>query len=125
MSDITLPKNLAPGAETAQWVLDTITQHPEMHNQEYWESNICGTVRCVGGWALWAHGYSAEDETSIAAELLGLETVEEGCYCCEDIKGPGPDADRLFHWTNDAQAVEALRYIANGKEIDWEKVRGK
>lgn len=112
------PKNLKPGAETAAWVLDTITSYPDLHYQGSWENNgaECGTTRCVGGWTLYAHSRNIftralgepQSNTDLAGQLLGIEKWS--------------DADTLFYYTNEEQAAGALKYLAKGEQIDWDVV---
>lgn len=109
-------KKPKPGPETAQWVLDTIESYPDLHHQGSWQAQgtECGTTRCVGGWALHAHGmdvYQREpmnSNTYEAGRLLGIEDFVH--------------SDWLFYWTNDEQAVEALRYLAKGEQIPWKQL---
>lgn len=33
-------------------IADQIEQHPDQYNQQDWDKSECGTVCCIGGWAL-------------------------------------------------------------------------
>lgn len=113
-----------PGRETAEWVLDVITRNPDCHDQGSWQNEgECGTTRCVAGWAAHAHGYRtlsiskfvwAKGDKKRAVDSLG-----------KDLLHLSPrDANRLFYTSSDAQAVEALRYVAKGEPINWAAVWG-
>ena len=116
----------------AQIVLNHIELHPEAHNQQAWASQTheCQTAGCIAGWTVMlVDGWKIEDAEyplaenqryavkfftdgnrhpdTRAMELLGLSTT---------------DAEKLFFLHSEATAREALRYIANGKQIDWEKI---
>jgi hypothetical protein len=83
------------GRELAQAVVDTVTAHPELHDQD---TTVCGTTACLVGWTIaLAHDLHPGDdlnvlireeigayqligallasakEVDIAAELLGLD----------------------------------------------------
>lgn len=121
------PPDLEKGPATAKWVLGVIERFPDSHWQSSWEENYgtngfdssCGTTRCVGGWALFAHGIERfpslrtdppnGSNTAIAGPLLGLSFA---------------DADRLFYYTSDEEAREALAYVVAGEPIDWRAVLG-
>jgi hypothetical protein len=109
----------ACGAETAQAVLDIINAYPRLHDQSYFQvPTMCGTTRCVAGWAIYLHHGDVYDRTwrdlrgqatdAIAASLLSLSEVDASC---------------LFYGTTNDQAVAALRYLANGEAIDWKEVQ--
>lgn len=122
-ADIPRPELLEPGAPTAAWVLDVVTRHPELHRQREWgcEHNWadgrtyeCGTVRCIGGWALWAHRrYAMVDgpfEIVAEAERLLFGNVWR----------TQADVAHLFYVATDEQSVKALTYLAYGTPIDWQ-----
>lgn len=115
--------------QTAQAVLHQILMHPETHDQTDWgwgraiDGSLdyhCGTIACVGGWAIRVNGITDSrqipgDKSLLVGRLL-FSTAK-------DLLGLGTkDADRLFYTTTDEQAIHALEYLANGKEIDWEDV---
>lgn len=123
----------------AQTVLDHIEANPEKHDQSHWaQVGECGTAACIAGWTavlcggwefaqsdpIWNEehvlSFKAPGKTStrmdpagIAGKLLGLD----------DDDALGNDALELFFIADKEAAKEALRYIANGKQIDWEKIR--
>lgn len=111
----------------AQRILDHITAHPEQHNKrKFGQKTECGTTACIAGWAgifsgicqfeydpdidRWYFIANHPQHHSIAAvgrKLLGLSYF---------------DAECLFYCKDNGLAVEALRYLANGKDIDWQKL---
>lgn len=119
------------GAPTAQAVLEIIESDPDVHYQGSWQisagqwwamagraADSCRTTRCVAGWALFLHGHSEDQINWLsmtggrrenpaivqeAAPLFGISLV---------------DANKLFYSGNEV-AVEALRWIALGKKLDW------
>lgn len=116
------PKGLDTPHKRAEWVLGTITTYPDLHNQQAWiDEGSCGTTRCVGGWTLYAadipedillrrqagDAFPPQSSLDLAGPLLGLDYA---------------DADRLFYYTNDEEAVLALQAIVAGKAIDWEAI---
>ena len=102
----------------AQKVLDSITEHPEQHDQSNF---FCGTAKCIAGWALHhAYGISsgtefwdrfgpealdnqaaAETYTEMAAPLLGLDDEE---------------AQHLFYEMDETMAVQKLKHVIVGDE---------
>lgn len=102
--------------EVAQMVLDQVTNYPETHEQGNWEHTNCQTTRCIAGWAQYlvrgfvnAGDNSRGDRPSVAldaAKLLGFRAISE-------------DWGRLFYDMNNDRVVRALRYLAEGKRIDW------
>jgi hypothetical protein len=99
----------APGQETAQLVLDIVRIFSEHHNQREWESEgSCGTTRCVAGWVQSVHGQEVS--------FTNAESFERGR---KGLQLSRLDAIRLFHYTDDDEAVAALEYLAKGEEIDW------
>lgn len=110
------------GAQTAQAVLAVIESMPQVHNQRAWiaEREGCGTTRCVAGWALHLHGYSDNRIWDLAATLYrGTAKIN---YVAGQLLGlKVHDAWTLFHASNVA-AVEALGWIALGKELDWRTI---
>lgn len=115
MNEARSPEDLIPvvrpayGAETARVVLNIIEAFPDLHYQGDFE--YCGTKRCIGGWAQFIHegkvNWSVE---SHATEYLGIS--------------PG-DADYLFYTMEEDKAVAALRYLADGCEIDWDALKSR
>lgn len=105
-----LPPSVPPsdGAETAAAVLAIIEGSPEVHDQADW--GICGTTRCVGGWANWLHGdpvaSGATASVHLGIPLTHLDRLDENAW-------------NLFYAASDGEAVEALRYLARGERIDW------
>lgn len=105
--------------QLCQLVLDQVVTYPESHDQGDWHyaTEECGTVACVSGWAqLLADGQvlptwlvrDGVQETELrGAELLGLSTY---------------DAVRLFYGCTNDQAKLALKYLANGEQVDWNVV---
>lgn len=101
-----------------QLVLDQIITYPDSHDQSDWGSKgDCGSTACASGWAqLFCDGtvqsrvVSPQAPFNRGRELLGLSWY---------------DATRLFLTTNNGQAKLALKYLANGEEIDWNIVGHK
>lgn len=105
---------------------DIITREPERHDQVAWES-LCGTTRCVAGWAIRLEGVARggeeadpiyrharrlaedldtrEDYEDLGAELLGLGEYEAG---------------RLFIRAGNHTAALAVAHLAEeGAEFPW------
>lgn len=125
----------------AQIILGYIHENPEKHDQDHWvkldevesvdQITACGTTACVSGYAVLFSNdpnfvfkknnysgivlmYPADDTRDIdelylerGAALLGLSEA---------------DARELFYHTNNAEAKEALKYLAAGQPIDWDAV---
>lgn len=112
MVDQTTPNTTLNPQQTAQAILVQITEHPERLNQSNWES-LDYRTRCVGGWAIFFHLGYVPRETSLgnvfdkAQRYLGLSYK---------------DAHLLLFDCNNAEATEALKYLAAGKPIDWKVV---
>lgn len=115
-----------------QKIHDQITFHPETHEQISWvvfdedypngdsdnrpsDGTICGTTRCVAGWAVWFSGYghvykyncdhpdAPESWSTLGAKLLGL-TDDEAGY--------------LFLDTTNEQAAKLVeRYALKGRDV--------
>lgn len=108
--------------QLCQLVLDQITTYPESHDQGDWHyaTEECGTVACVSGWAqlladgqvlpTWLARDGVQETEARGAELLGLSAY---------------DAVRLFYSCTNDQAKLALKYLANGEQIDWDVVGHK
>lgn len=112
------------GAPTAAAILEVIIDFPELHDQADWgdtgdprmkvgEEYKCGTTHCVGGWAIWLHEGVVPEEYTFAldqraASYLGLSDVA--------------DINHLFYDVTEAEAIRALRMLADGKPIDWAEV---
>lgn len=66
---IPIPADLQMGSETAAWVLDQITTFPETHDQSLWfsvdDTEACGTVGCVAGWAAQPHLSQLQAESEL------------------------------------------------------------
>ncbi|MFF8831322.1 hypothetical protein [Streptomyces sp. NPDC015131] len=58
--------------ELFQKIHDQITMHPQTHDQGGWDSgpDICGTTRCVAGWAM--HFLNPNQRTDTTARELAL-----------------------------------------------------
>lgn len=144
-----IPFNLAPGRETAQWVLDVVTSRPELHVQDTFESpitdydgNVCGTTRCIAGWAIAAHNpllkhiyhrrvtFHGESSATAGARYLmlnqeGFDKTPQRPNVVEYVDTLyGNDAYTLFFQTDEKQSVKALEYLALGLSIDWDDVFG-
>ena len=118
----------------AQQVLDHVEAHPENHDQGNWgKKNECGTTMCIAGTAALlsgsahfeqirhpyhnnaylrinediAHNYRGDTFFELGKDLLGLEAE---------------DAFQIFYCLENDKAKEALRYVANGKQVDWDKI---
>lgn len=123
---------LEKGPATAAAVLDMVTRFPERHSQGRFTSP-CGTWMCAAGWAAHLHGYSTQQIEAlltpgttphpiyvsrylsriaeVAGELLGLDNSY--------------DRHQLFYASGEARAVEALEWIAAGKDLDWEEISNR
>ena len=114
--------------EAAQKVLDHIELHPEKHDQQAWAntSNACGTTGCIAGWTVMlCHDWKVASNSGI-----GLKGPHEEYVTHQEIVEVAGetygldygDAKMLFSLNEKETAREALRYIANGKQIDWDKI---
>lgn len=136
---------LEKGAATAAAVLDTIREDPSRHDQERWVS-LCGTQACVAGWAAMMHGWGAAQVRSLADTMFsaaqwkelfvmhyprrssdGADTyvapVSRLVEVAAGLLGLEPvDAVTLFYYTNNAEALEALEWIAAGKDLNWDEI---
>lgn len=119
MTDTLTPFDLIPatppayGPETARVVLDIVTQFPDQHDQESWGLSARQYPKCVGGWTCWIH----QQEFDFMGRIRGTVRVAQRAL---DLSSD--DAQRLFHGTNETQAVKALEYVAKGDPIDWPAV---
>lgn len=115
------------GAELAQAILESIEKSPRSHSQLIWgETWECGTTMCIAGWAAFLADEASFEFTGrneypeyrlrtksgdlfsiVSGELLGLDAE---------------NADRLFFTLDNDAAMDALRYVAEGKAIDWSKI---
>jgi hypothetical protein len=119
-----------------------ITEFPELHNQNTWESspeenNTCGTTRCIAGWATWLGARDAgllnrkREEATLSvrhtlATHLGIGT---GTYDYEEYLGrygrheyaplaatllglTGEQAAALFHDMNRDRVVARVKSYA-------------
>lgn len=102
--------------ELAQKVLEQVTDNPVSLDMSNWETvRPCHTTRCVAGWAqFFVRGYVDIFSTtpnfvaSDAQQLLGLSME---------------DRANLFTGSEDCEAIDALRYLAQGKAIDWDEIK--
>lgn len=120
----------------AQQVLDYIEAHPEEHDQMTWgKQTACGTSMCIAGTAAFLAGvakfvqYDNKDVPEVEAiikldaNLIDSKESDPFVKVGADLLGLDiADADRLFFCWDEEKAKEALRYVANGKQIDWQKV---
>ena len=112
--------------ELAEKVYEQITQHPETHNQRVWidERAACGTAACVAGWAI-----ALSPLTNYRIDEYGPKFTElgDGLYfgTAQYLLGiDGTEASRLFHTDlKHDVVVEAVKYLANGKDVDWQKLK--
>jgi hypothetical protein len=102
--------------EMLQRVLAQITEHPETHNQNTWESR-CGTTRCVAGWAI----YFASVDAGVPAQGVTLSVRVRGVF------GPGDGSfqhaartilrldwetsEELFHYATDDETVVLIQNL--------------
>ena len=117
----------------ADQILGQILAFPETHDQNNWENtNECGTTRCIAGWAIhFSDQFEVEtreqdcscgcgaprlrtspvrksdgsvvDWVSAGAEILGIDNVS---------------AEILFHTFDDESAIQKLKMLANGQQIE-------
>lgn len=110
-----------------QRIHDQITAHPEGHDQSFFElaRPVCGTTRCIGGWAVHFtavdRGYGTLPVDEAAERYLAEGSVPPHPFMTEieqaaaHILGLDPDvADRLFYTMVDKQAVEYVAELAAG-----------
>lgn len=110
-------------------ILDYLERFPERHNQNQWVTDagdvdklsttqMCNSTMCIAGTAVWlttplkefknlAYRNDEESFEKKAASLLGLDATE---------------ADQLFYTEDEAQALDALRAVAEGDEDEFERV---
>ena len=115
------------GQELAEKILITILKNPEMHDQSEWGlGDECGTTACVCGHAAIINGdaeYRPEDDEKLKLKLKDLSRyVNWEEYGKQALGLKENDSYRLFYKCSNAQAVEALAYLARGEKIDWSKV---
>lgn len=119
MSTINRPTGLDTPTKRAQWVLETITAYPDLHDQMSWvDEGDCGTTRCVGGWTL----YAANIPEDITGRIGGGDFRSSADMAGDLLNLSPADADRLFYYTNDEEAVLALQDLVAGKPIDWKGI---
>ena len=112
----------------AQAVLNVIQNHPERHDQANWgEHTDCGTTMCVAGHIAYMNGVA--DFREVLEEpyrtILYMKPeihMDFDDYAGDKLNLPEWDRELLFYDCNEDQAIEALEYIAAGKEIDWETI---
>lgn len=136
---------LEKGAATAAAVLETIREDPSRHDQERWVS-FCGTQACAAGWAAMMHGWEAAQVRSLADQMYSAaqwKALFVLHYPCPGSDGAGTyvapvsrlvevaadlldlepvDAVTLFYYTNNAEALEALEWVAAGKDLSWDEI---
>lgn len=112
------------GIATAAAVLDIAEAKPELHQQCTWVGapNTCGTPRCIAGWAMHLHGYS-DEEIWIHAEKPARR-VSSVNYVAGDLLGLNVRDAYILFTANNEVALEGLRWVALGKELDWEAISG-
>lgn len=123
--------------ELFQKIHDQITQNPETHDQNSWES-FCGTTRCVAGWAvhfsngegrLWgaAFGDVTSETGSLIREVLGLQRPD---YVGGQHVEPSArkllgltqrQAGGLFYGASDEEAVHLVALGAAGDNEAFDK----
>jgi hypothetical protein len=123
----------------AQTVLNHIELNPEAHKQIAWASatHACATAGCLAGntvilldgWKLQEldrYGVSEMNETGYAVRFFERDENNAGLdveHRAAEILGLDEnEARELFFLAKEETAREALRYIANGKDIDWDKL---
>lgn len=107
--------------ELFQKVLDQITIHPETHDQSGWQNTVegddgyvCGTTRCVAGWAL--HFYAPNQHIFDTACQLGTAGNYERAG--REILGlTFSEARHLFFNVSNEEAVNLVeKYALKGRE---------
>lgn len=120
--------------ELFQKIHDVISVRPDEHLQSTWEwgSGTCGTVRCVGGWAIhlttgkpvYADGGSAtlRPETVDLARHHGIPPNSGDQLIralAQKLLGLDDDlAQRLFFYVPDEVARGVVRAFAEGRDRD-------
>lgn len=143
---------MAVNREMFAEIYDLITEYPELHRQSSWETdpaetNLCGTTRCIAGWAVWIGARDAELLTSkrhmtgqkIRARLARLLRLGWGSYKDDDYLGDfRPDeypvlgtellgltsgqARSLFHDYETERVVARVKsYAETGEDISDEE----
>lgn len=132
-------ETMSKEALLAKVILDYITLHPELHNQELWvdihgmidsvdQLEPCGTSACVAGYAvLFSNDPHFEFEVERGyVEISPVDDVDkEELFYDRGRKLLGldhEDANSLFYRTSNEEARKALVYLAQGEEIDWDEV---
>lgn len=104
-----------------------ITRHPETHYQGTFEESrpVCGTTRCVAGWAV--HFWGAENGfAGTVNELLGMyvanhmdpkEWIEIEDAAAHLLGLSEREAYQLFYNFNESDAVRMVGECADGKEF--------
>lgn len=134
------PRDPAAALALGERVFKQITEFPEEHDQNDWESSTtfdengdlvaCGTTRCVAGWAVVLAGGLIDDRNGNALlvpelEALGMRSVEVGAAAQYLLGLSVPMAQGLFYYMNKSMAVATLRAhverlrraVANGLEL--------
>jgi hypothetical protein len=108
-----------PNRELFKKIYDQITTHPEHHWQDVWEAEVsefdsrrsgdplCGTARCVAGWALHLSGRSVEDAINAghAVDVLAADLLDIDPLC-------GTAREMFSTATTEDRAVELVRQYA-------------
>ena len=123
--------------QLAQTVLDHIEANPEKHIQKLWagDNKSCGTVGCIAGWTvmLGANATVVKEPDYISPNFAGYRSLylqlpdgaeffDPSHMAAEMLGLSDADSLALFMLGSEETAREALRYIANGKGIDWDKI---
>ena len=113
--------------QNARRVYDIIDKHPERHNQETWgfKSTECGSVACISGHLALMHGLAEYEMNEYTGyHRLTLKDPNSDFYTVgQELLGlSDDDAHNLFYCENNEMAKAALLYLANGMNIDWEKL---
>lgn len=99
--------------ELAALIVRQITTYPETHNQDSfidgnhsasgsYRDHGCKTTMCVAGWiSTFVQGKIASREV-VDVAMKALDITEQ-------------DAQTLFYHTNEAEALQALQYLAEGR----------
>lgn len=127
--------------ELAQKVLDHLTENPHLHNQYLWAGQHgCQTAGCIAGWTtmlcdeytpVFSKIFPATEINGIAYDQLDyyldfdgnlVHELDTPSIAAEKLGLNDKDKYLLFSCSKEEVAREALRYIANGKQIDWVKL---
>lgn len=134
--------------ELATRVYNHIVNNPKSHKQDSWASEVvgCGTTGCVAGWTLMlsdlyepiidhSQTYTDEDEDGEKITYFSVDgfihTQTQEVYeewktepLARELLGLSEDdAYRIFSCEDKEVALEAIRLVSEGKEIDWDAMR--